>query len=367
MIGLEELYNDALLLLKQLIAVPSFSTEEDKTAGVIEGFLLLKGIQTNRLLNNVWVVNKHFDAGKPSILLNSHHDTVKPNRQYKRDPFMPDIENGRLYGLGSNDAGGCLVSLMAAFIHFYDQQSLNYNLVFAASAEEEISGKNGIEALLRSEDFLHLSENSTYPFNEWCAIVGEPTLMNMAVAEKGLLVLDCIAYGKAGHAAREEGDNAIYKALKDIEWFKNYRFHKISELLGLNKMSVTIINAGSQHNVIPSECRFTVDIRVNELYDFEEVLSIITQNVESDVQPRSLRLRSTSIALDHPLVRSGIESGRTYYGSPTTSDKALMPFPALKMGPGDSARSHSADEFIFVDEIKDGIELYIQLLGKMLV
>jgi len=200
----------------------------------------------------------------------------------------------------------------------------------------------------------------------WCAIVGEPTLMNMAVAEKGLLVLDCIAYGKAGHAAREEGDNAIYKALQDIEWFRNYTFDKVSELIGPNKMSVTIINAGSQHNVVPSQCSFTVDVRVNELYSFEEILDIIRSNIQSEITPRSLRLRSTNIALDHPLVKSGIELGRTYYGSPTTSDKALMPFPALKIGPGDSARSHSADEFIFVDEIKNGIELYIELLNKVL-
>ena len=367
---IDNLYNNALQLLQQLISIPSFSKEEDKTADAIEYFLHSKNITTNRLLNNVWCTNKFFDKSKPTILLNSHHDTVKPNKQYTRYPFKADIEDGKLYGLGSNDAGGCLVSLIATFIHFYDQQNLAYNLVLAATAEEEISGKNGIELLLNDESFLNATTYLQTLFSagaSWCAIVGEPTLMNMAVAEKGLLVLDCTAHGKAGHAAREEGNNAIYKAIKDIEWFRNYRFDKISALLGPNKMTVTIINAGSQHNVVPSQCNFTVDIRVNELYDFDEVLNIIKQNVQSEIEPRSLRLRSTNIALDHPLVKAGLDLNKTYYGSPTTSDKALMPFPALKIGPGDSARSHSADEFIFVDEIKEGIESYIQLLSKLLV
>jgi acetylornithine deacetylase len=363
----DNLYNNALQLLQQLISIPSFSKEEDKTADAIESFLQSKKIITKRLLNNVWCTNKYFDETKPTILLNSHHDTVKPNKQYSRDPFKADIEDGKLFGLGSNDAGGCLVSLMAAFIHFYNQQNLKYNLVFAATAEEEISGKNGIEALLNSEDFIKLSNDLKSPFRGWGSIVGEPTLMNMAVAEKGLLVLDCTAHGKPGHAAREEGDNAIYKALKDIEWFRNFQFDKVSDLLGPNKMSVTIINAGSQHNVVPGECKFTVDIRVNELYDFDEVLAIIKQNIQSEIAPRSLRLRSTNIELNHPLVKAGLELNRSYYGSPTTSDKALMNFPALKMGPGDSARSHSADEFIFVDEIKNAIELYIQLLNKVIL
>lgn len=358
-------WGEALSLLQQLISISSFSKEEDKTADAIETFLQSKNITTNRLLNNIWAINKYFDKSKPTILLNSHHDTVKPNKQYTRDPFKADIEEGKLYGLGSNDAGGCLVSLIATFIHFYHQQNLQYNLVLAATAEEEISGKNGIELLLNNEDFIKSSGDAKNPFRGWGAIVGEPTLLNMAVAEKGLLVLDCIAHGKAGHAAREEGDNAIYKALKDIEWFRNYMFDKVSELIGPNKMSVTIINAGSQHNVVPSQCSFTVDVRVNELYSFEEILDIIRSNVQSEVTPRSLRLRSTNIALDHPLVKAGLELNRTYYGSPTTSDKALMPFPALKMGPGDSARSHSADEFIFVDEIRNGIEMYIELLNKI--
>ena len=346
-------YKDSIKLLKQLIATPSFSKEEDKTADIIETFLKSKNVETCRFLNNVWARNKYFDETKPTILLNSHHDTVKPNKGYTLDPFSAIEKDGKLFGLGSNDAGGCLVSLVAAFIHFYEQENLKYNFVLAATAEEEISGKNGIEILLQ-----HLPKIDF-------AIVGEPTQMNMAVAEKGLLVLDCTAHGKAGHAAREEGDNAIYKAIKDIEWFTTYKFDKVSDLLGLMKMSVTIINAGSQHNVIPSECKFTVDVRVNELYTFEEALEIIKQNVHSDVQPRSIRLRSSSIALNHPLVEAGIKLGRKYFGSPTTSDKALMPFPALKIGPGDSARSHTADEFIYLDEIKEGIELYIALLNEV--
>lgn len=346
--------NNAVDLLKKLIATPSFSKEEDKTADIIQEFLEEKGVKTNRYLNNIWAANFYFDESKPTILLNSHHDTVKPNKGYTLDPFSPIENDGRLYGLGSNDAGGCLVSLIATFLHFYDKKELKYNLIIAATAEEEISGSNGVEILLPRLPEIDFG------------IVGEPTLMNMAVAEKGLLVLDCTSHGKAGHAAREEGDNAIYKALKDIEWFRTYKYDKVSDLLGPMKMSVTIINAGTQHNVVPHECKFTVDIRVNELYSFEEVLDIIRSNVECEVQPRSIRLRSTAIAVDHPLVNAGIELGRTYYGSPTTSDKALMKFPALKIGPGDSARSHTADEYIFVGEIIGGIELYVRLMERIL-
>ena len=346
--------NNAVDLLKKLIATPSFSKEEDKTADIIQEFLEEKGVKTNRYLNNIWAANFYFDESKPTILLNSHHDTVKPNKGYTLDPFSPIENDGRLYGLGSNDAGGCLVSLIATFLHFYDKKELNYNLIIAATAEEEISGSNGVEILLPRLPEIDFG------------IVGEPTLMNMAVAEKGLLVLDCTSHGKAGHAAREEGDNAIYKALKDIEWFRTYKYDKVSDLLGPMKMSVTIINAGTQHNVVPHECKFTVDIRVNELYSFEEVLDIIRNNVECEVQPRSIRLRSTAIAVGHPLVNAGIELGRTYYGSPTTSDKALMKFPALKIGPGDSARSHTADEYIFVGEVSKGIATYVELLKKVL-
>jgi acetylornithine deacetylase len=366
--SVQENCEEAIDLLKKLIATPSFSKEEKDTAEIIESFLKSKGVVAYRHINNIWAKNKYFAKSKPTILLNSHHDTVRPNKAYKFDPFTPIEKDGKLYGLGSNDAGGCLVSLIASFLHFYNQKNLEYNLVLAATAEEEISGSNGIEALLNSAQFLEsVKEVSKSPFKRWVSIVGEPTLMNMAVAEKGLLVLDCTAHGKAGHAARDEGDNAIYKAIKDIEWFQTYKFNKVSELLGPMKMSVTVINAGSQHNVVPSECRFTVDIRVNELYTFEEVLDTIRQNVRSDVQPRSTRLRSTSIALDHPLVQAGIKLGRIYFGSPTTSDKALMTFPALKIGPGDSAKSHTADEFIFVEEIKEGIELYVKLLKLLLI
>lgn len=352
------LYEDAVSLLKQLISIPSFSKEEDKTADAIEHFLLSKNMVTNRFLNNIWAKNKQYDSSKKTILLNSHHDTVKPNKAYTLDPFLPIEKEGKLYGLGSNDAGGCLVSLIAAFIYLYNKENLPFNLVLAATAEEETSGKNGIEALLQNEDFKQ--------HNITCGIVGEPTLLNMAIAEKGLLVLDCVAHGKAGHAAREEGENAIYKAIKDIEWFSSYRFEKVSHLLGAMKMSVTIINAGLQHNVVPHECHFTVDVRVNELYTFEEILNIIKQHTTCTIQPRSIRLRSTSISLDHPLVKGGLSLGKTCYGSPTTSDKALMPFPALKMGPGDSARSHTADEFIFIDEIEKGIQLYIALFDKII-
>ncbi len=350
----EELYIKAVALLKQLIATPSFSKEEDNSADTIENFFLGNHVNANRYLNNIWALNKYFDESKPGILLNSHHDTVKPNKAYTLNPFEPVENDGKLFGLGSNDAGGCLVSLIAAFIYYYHHADLKYNLIIAATAEEEISGHDGIEILLPRLPKIDFG------------IVGEPTLLDMAVAEKGLLVLDCTAYGKPGHAAREEGDNAIYKAIKDIDWFSSYKFDKISGLLGPVKMSVTIINAGAQHNVVPHECKFTVDVRVNELYSFEEVLNIIKQNVHCDIQPRSSRLRSSSISTDHPLVKAGAELGRICYGSPTTSDKALMGFPALKIGPGDSARSHSADEFIYLAEIKNGIDLYIKLLEKLL-
>lgn len=349
------LTQEAIGLLKQLIAIPSLSKEEHKTADLIEQFLQSKGVTTNRYLNNVWAKNKYFTPDKPTLLLNSHHDTVKPNKAYTLNPFEPITKDEKLYGLGSNDAGGCLVSLIATFLYFYHRSDLQYNLILATTAEEEISGHDGVEILLPMLPKID------------CGIVGEPTLLQMAVAEKGLLVLDCTAKGKPGHAAREEGDNAIYKALKDIQWFKEYQFDRVSDLLGPMKMSVTIINGGSQHNVVPHECKFTTDVRVNELYTFEEVLELINANTVSTIQPRSSRLRSTSIALDHPLVQSGKALGRTYYGSPTTSDKALMNFPTLKFGPGDSARSHSADEFIWIHEIGEGIEMYIQLIDPIIV
>lgn len=353
--NLSDIQTNAIFLLKELITIPSFSKEEDKTASAIENFLQSAGIKTERHLNNTWAKNKFFDESKPTILLNSHHDTVKPNKAYTLDPFSPIEKDGKLFGLGSNDAGGCLVSLIATFINFYNQQNLKYNLILAATAEEEISGKNGVEALLPLLGKID------------CAIVGEPTLLQMAVAERGLMVLDCTSNGKAGHAARSEGENALYKAMADITWFQQFELPKVSELLGPSKMTVTVVETDNKaHNVVPSQCKFVVDIRVNELYSFEELLAIINSNIQSDVQPRSTRLKSTSISKDHPLVQAGTALGKKCYGSPTTSDKALMSFPALKIGPGDSARSHTADEFIFVEEIREGIEFYVTLLKQIL-
>ncbi len=353
---------DCINLLKELIATPSFSKEEDQTAGLLCKFLGERQIVHSRIGNNVFAINKYFDASKPSILLNSHHDTVKPNPQYTKDPFAPIVEDGKLFGLGSNDAGGCLVSLIAAFLYFYEKENLKYNIVIAATAEEEISGTDGIEALLLHEAFIEQTLGA-FTGKGVCAIVGEPTQMNLAIAEKGLLVLDCTTHGKAGHAAREEGENAIFKALKDIEWFSNFQFPKLSETLGPVKMSVTIINTENKaHNVVPAICNFTVDIRVTDAYTHEEVLEIIKQHVSCEIKPRSLRMRSTKIDMTHPIVQAGISLGKSVYGSPTCSDKALMPFPALKMGPGDSARSHTADEYIYIDEITTGIEGYIKLL-----
>ena len=348
-------YQDAVELLKKLIATPSFSKEEDKTADIIEQFFSEKNIPSNRLLNNVWCVNKYFDETKPTILLNSHHDTVKPNSQYTRNPFEAIIEDGKLFGLGSNDAGGCLVSLITAFCHFYEMENLKYNLVIAATAEEEISGKNGIESILSLLPKIDL------------AIVGEPTQTNLAVAEKGLLVLDCISTGKAGHAAREEGENAIYKAMQDINWFQTYQFSKISETLGSIKMSVTSINTGNKaHNVVPAVCSFIVDIRVTDAYTHEEILDTIKQHIQSAIKPRSMRLRSSKINKDHSVVLAGLALGKQTYGSPTTSDVALISAPVLKCGPGDSARSHTADEFIYLKEIEDGIDTYIKILEQIL-
>jgi len=348
-------YDDAIELLKDLISVPSFSKEENGTADLIEKWLQQRGIRAERQLNNVWAKNKDFNSGKPTILLNSHHDTVKPNKGYTRDPFEATVLDDKLYGLGSNDAGGALVSLLSVFNYFYNKPDLPFNLIIAATSEEEISGENGITALLPKLGKID------------SAIVGEPTLMQMAVAERGLLVIDCTAEGKAGHAARNEGVNAIYKAMMDIEWLYVYQFPKVSELLGPVKLTVTSIETENKaHNVVPSSCKFIIDVRVNELYTLEEVFEIIKMNIQSHATPRSCRLRSSIIPSDHPLVKAGASLGLQSYGSPTSSDKALMPFPALKIGPGDSARSHTADEFIYVSEIKKGIDLYIQILNKLM-
>lgn len=349
---LPETYID---LLKRLIETPSISRDEHQTADIIHVFFASKSIDAHRMLNNVIVRNKHFDANKPSILLNSHHDTVKPNTSWTLDPNTPIVENGKLFGLGSNDAGGCLVSLMAAFVHFYDQENLNFNLVLVASAEEEISGKNGIELILPQLGEIEF------------AIVGEPTLLNMAVAEKGLIVLDCVAKGKSGHAARDEGENAIYKAIDDIKWFRNYQFEKTSAMLGNIKMSVTVVNSGTQHNVIPDECHFVVDVRSTDAYSNDEILAIIKDHVSCEVKARSTRLQPSGIPEGHILRKLARDMGVETYGSPTLSDQALMPFPSVKIGPGDSARSHIADEYIGIDEIEQGIKFYINLLNKLLV
>lgn len=352
--SIETLYADAVQLLKQLIAVPSFSKEEEKTAAILEGFFSKKNITTSRHLNNIWCANKYFDKNKPVILLNSHHDTVKPNSLYTKNPFEPIIEDGKLFGLGSNDAGGPLVSLIAAFMHFFERTDLAYNIVMAATAEEEISGVNGIESVL---PFLPQID---------CAIVGEPTQTNLAIAEKGLLVLDCTVQGVAGHAAREEGENAIYKSIEDIEWFKNFRFPKNSDALGPVKMSVTVFNTENKaHNIVPSLCSFVVDVRVTDAYTHEEIIDTIRQHVQCDVKPRSMRMRSSKIDSNHPLVKAGMDLGKKAFGSPTTSDQALIPASSLKCGPGNSARSHTADEFIYLEEIEEGIKTYIEMLEAM--
>jgi acetylornithine deacetylase/succinyl-diaminopimelate desuccinylase-like protein len=351
----QDLYNLSIDLLQRLIATPSFSKEEDEVATILEEFFERQRVHSFRKGNNVWVKNQYFDPEKPTVLLNSHHDTVRPNPQYTRDPFKPEIIDGKLFGLGSNDAGGPLVSLIATFLHYHSKPDLKYNVVMAATAEEEISGTGGIESIWSSLTPIDF------------AIVGEPTLCQMATAEKGLMVLDCIARGKAGHAAREEGINAIYEALKDIDWFKTHKFPVVSSTLGPIKMTVTIINAGKQHNVVPAECHYTVDVRVTDAYSLEEIFEVIKQNVKSEVTPRSMRMRPSGIAEDHPLVQAAIALGIERYGSPTTSDQALIPTPSVKMGPGDSARSHTADEFIYVEEIRKGIDTYIRVLDKVIV
>jgi acetylornithine deacetylase len=341
-------------LLKKLIETPSFSREEERTAQIIQDFFSSKSIKTERIKNNIIARNKYFDSDKPTILLNSHHDTVKPNTTWKKDPFFPLVIEHKLYGLGSNDAGGCLVSLIAAFVHFYANENLPYNLILAASAEEEISGRDGIESVLPMLGAVEF------------AVVGEPTALNMAVAEKGLMVLDCFTEGKSGHAARNEGDNAIYKALDDISWFSNYQFERVSEMLGPIKMSVTVIQAGTQHNVVPDKCHFIVDVRTTDGYTNEEILETIQENVHCEVKPRSTRLQASGLPNGHKLRKAAEKLKIKTFGSPTLSDQALMPFPSVKIGPGESARSHSADEYIKTEEINEGIKVYINLLKKLI-
>ena len=347
------LFSKSISFLQKLIQTPSFSGEEDEAANLVQQYLSGYGIKTKRKGNNVWCYNKFYDPAKPTILLNSHLDTVKPNEGYTNDPFCPEISNGRLYGLGSNDAGGCLVALIAAFLHFYSYQGLGFNLCLAATAEEENSGKNGIKSILPLLGKLEL------------AIVGEPTLLQMAIAEKGNLVIDCICNGRSGHAARDEGDNSIYKCLKDLNWFSTYQFPQTVKGLPSVKMTVTIIKAGIQHNIIPAKCEFTVDIRHDDSYTHQQILDVIKQNTSVQVISRPGSLVASSISPDHPIVKTGVAIGCKTYISPTSSDQAWLDIPSVKIGPGNSARSHSSDEFIFLEEIKKGINLYIKLLDTL--
>ncbi|MFD1294711.1 M20 family metallo-hydrolase [Lutibacter holmesii] len=351
---IKQLTKEAIELLQNLISKQSFSGEEDETALLIKQWFTNHNIPFESKVHNVWAKNKYFDPSKKTILLNSHHDTVKPNKGYTRDPLLPEIIDGKLYGLGSNDAGGCLVSLLATFTYLYDRKDLKYNFLMVASAEEENTGPNSLVSIvpiLPEIDF---------------AIVGEPTLMNLAISEKGLMVLNCEAKGTSGHAAHGNADNAIYNAIEDINWFQNYEFPKESETLGKVRMTVTQIEAGSQHNVIPSSCKYVVDIRVTDAYTNQEVFEIVAKHVKSEVCPRSQRLNSSSIPKDHEVVQAGINLGRETYGSPTISDQAILTCPSLKLGPGESLRSHTADEFIYIREIEEGIDLYIKILEQII-
>lgn len=344
-------HEEMVQLLQQLIATPSLSLQEDKTADIITECLKRHGVQPiERVKNNILARNKHFDAHKPTVLLNSHHDTVKPNAGYTRDPFSPDIEGDVLYGLGSNDAGGCLVSLIACFLHFYEREDLDFNLLFCASGEEEISGKTGIA--LAKEHFPPIA----------FGIIGEPTQTQLAISEKGLIVIHAEAKGRAGHAARKEGENAIYKAMKDIEKIQTYRFAKESPMLGPVIMSVTQIEAGYQHNVVPDSCKFVIDVRTTDAYTNHEIFAILQQELQSELQTNSLRLNPSHINVEHPVVKAGIAMGKTTYGSPTLSDQSLLDIPSLKCGPGDSSRSHTPDEYVKVSEIEQGIHTYVGLL-----
>ncbi len=342
---------DTIDLLKNMIRIPSFSREEGAVADFLERWMLTEGFAVRRLGNNLWMESGPAD-GRPTILLNAHIDTVKPASGYTRDPFSPEVEDGCLYGLGSNDDGGSLIALLETYSRVI-QKEQPYRLIFSATAEEEVSGKGGLD--------LILPELGRIDFG----VMGEPTGMRMAVAERGLMVLDCTAYGKSGHAARNEGVNAIYKAIEDIQWFKNHSFDRVSDFLGSVKMSVTQINAGTQHNVVPDRCTFVVDVRPNGMYTNPELLEMIKSSVSCEVKERSTRIGSSHLPLDHPAVVRGLSLGLEPFGSPTTSNQALCHFPTLKIGPGDSARSHSANEYIRLDEIASGIETYIALLDGL--
>lgn len=348
-----EIVSDSVELLKAMIEIPSFSREEKEVADYLEEKFSVWGLSPSRNRNNLWMRNKEWSDVKPVILLNSHMDTVLPARGWTYEPFKATVEDEQITGLGSNDAGASVVSLIGTFRHFYAANNIPFNLIFCVSAEEEVSGENGVASILDQLGKIDL------------AIVGEPTQMQIAIAEKGLLVLDCEAKGRAGHAARNEGDNAIYKAICDIQILQTYRFPLESAVLGPVKMTVTQIEAGQQHNVVPDSCRFVVDVRTNEFYSNEEAFQIISGLIQSEVKPRSFRLNSSGINADHPLVRRGIEMGLHIYGSPTTSDQAVIPYPSIKMGPGDSARSHTANEYILINEIHDGIGTYIKLLEAL--
>jgi acetylornithine deacetylase len=352
MIDIEYYTSEAVTLLQSLIGIPSVSGDEEKVADFLQNYIEESGIMTGRSGNNVWCICPMFDLKKPTILLNSHLDTVKPVSGWRKHPFTPKTENGKLYGLGSNDAGASVVSLFQVYRHLSATEQA-YNLIFLASCEEEISGKNGIESVLPQLPPIALG------------IVGEPTEMQPAIAEKGLMVLDVTAFGKAGHAARNEGVNAIYEVMPDLQWLHDYRFPNESPLLGPVKMTVTQINAGTQHNVVPDRCTMVVDIRSNECYSNEEIYKEVCAHLKSEVKARSFRLNSSHLSPDHPLVKRAVKLGRVPFGSPTLSDQALMKFPSVKMGPGKSQRSHTADEYIVISEIEEAIGLYIQLLDGL--
>lgn len=349
---IEQLSEQAIELLKTLISTQSYSGEEDETAQILSNVLEEFGFSPQRKGNNIWAINPPFDEDKPTVMLNSHHDTVFSSSKWTKDPFTPTLEDGKLFGLGSNDAGGPLVSLLVTFVYLSEKEQ-PYNLIFLASAEEETSGIKGVPIVLPELPAIDF------------AVVGEPTSMDLAIAERGLIVLDCVSHGESGHAARNEGENALYKAIKDIEWFKSYEFEKTSEVLGSINMTVTQIEAGSQHNVVPDECKFVVDVRPNEFYSNEDVVTLIRENVECEVHPRSINLNASGISLDHPFVQKAEELDIRRYGSKTMSDQVHMPFNSVKIGPGNTHRSHTADEFIYLDEIRDGIKTYIQLLDQL--
>ena len=350
----EVLTQEALALLKDLISIQSFSSEEQGTAERIEKWFTDHDIPFMRENNNVYAFNHTFEEGKPTLLLNSHHDTVKPNSAYTKDPFQPHVEDGKLYGLGSNDAGGPLVSLIALFTHYYEHPNPKYNLIIAATAEEESSGPLGLNSLLKTLPPIDV------------AIVGEPTLMQLAVAEKGLVVFDGVISGTASHAAHPNDDNPIMKLPEVLQWFNDFEFEKVSDQLGAVKMTVTQVSAGKQHNVVPAEVNLVIDVRVNDRYTNQEIVDLLQKEAPCKLTPRSIHLNSSSIPLDHELVTTGIELGREPYGSPTLSDQAKLSCPSLKLGPGDSTRSHTANEYIHVSEIEEGISIYINLLNEIL-